>query len=355
MMTTTPFVVFGSPRGRTFWLSRYLSYRDWACDHEMSRYIRSLADIKSWFRQPCVGTVETAAAAFWRLLPENVRVVVVRRPVDEVMASLARLGIARPGLEERIKRHDMRLARIAHRVPGAMSVSYSDLSTEATCAAIFEHCLQLPHDHAWWTLASGTNLQINLPAMLRYEDAYAPQLRVAEAMCKRNILTGMRRRRALTASDGITIQEELYENAWPDAQALMAEHCVEVGEEPDNYTRKNVAMFQRLADVGAWQIITARSNGRMLGYLSAVIGPSLEFVEPVCTQLSLFVSRDARGLGLHIKLQEAAIQAARDKGMRQIIMRAGIRGAGKKLGVLYRRFGAQDNGQMFMLDLKEAA
>jgi len=79
MMTTTPFVVFGSPRGRTFWLSRYLSYRDWACDHEMSRYIRSLADIKSWFRQPCVGTVETAAAAFWRLLPENVRVEAVKR------------------------------------------------------------------------------------------------------------------------------------------------------------------------------------------------------------------------------------------------------------------------------------
>lgn len=350
---TTPFIIFALPRSRTYWLSRFLTYGEWTCDHEVARYVRGLDDIRSWLQQPYVGTVETAAAGFWRLLPSHVRVVVVRRPVAEVMASLARVGVAYDGLEARMRRQDMRLARIVKRMPGVLSVAYADLANEATCAAIFEHCLQRPHDHEWWARVSAVNLQINLPAMLRYAAAHEPQLRAATAVCRRRIISNLRRTwRKDEARDGVTIQEEPYELAWPGAQALMAEHCVEVGEASDNYLRKNIALFQRLADVGAWQIVTARINGRMLGYLSALIGPSLEHTDPICVQLSLFVAKDGRGLGLHSKLQAATIAAARTKGAREVFMRAGVRGAGKRLGVLYRRFGAEDDGQIFRLRLE---
>jgi GNAT superfamily N-acetyltransferase len=351
---TTPFIIFASPRSRTYWLSRFLSYGDWTCDHEVARYVRGLDDIRSWLQQPYVGTVETAAAAFWRLVPPGVRVVVVRRPVAEVIASLLRAGVAYDHLEA-MQRHDMRLTRIAQRVPGVLSVAYADLSNEATCAAVFEHCLQRPHDHNWWARVSAVNLQINLPAMMRYAVAHAPQLRAATAVCRRKIISDLRRTwRKDEARDGVTIQEEPYDVAWRDAEALMAEHCVEVGEASDNYLRKNVALFQRLSDVGAWQIMTARMNGRMLGYLSAVIGPSLEHTDPICAQLSLFVAKDGRGLNLHTKLQAATIEAARSKGVREVFMRAGTRGAGKRLGVLYRRFGAEDDGQTFRLRLEAA-
>jgi GNAT superfamily N-acetyltransferase len=350
-----PVVVFCSPRSRSYWMSRYLSYGGWSFDHDAARYVRSLDDVRSWLTQPYVGAVETAAAAFWRLLLSlrpDARIVVIRRPIAGIMESAAKIGI-KPSIkmERHLNRYDMKLAQIAQRWPGVMAVRYADLAYEDTCAAIFEHCLATSHDHAWWERVSAVNLQINLPAMFRYEAAHAAQLRAAEATCKRRMLADLRRGHRTYDDDGVVVREESYEEAWPDAESLMAEHCVEVGEPPDSYLSKNISLFQRLADIGAWQIITARMNGRMLGYLSSFIGPSLEFTEPVCTQLSLFVSKDARGLGLHTKLQRATIDAAKARGARQIVMRAGVRGAGPKLGALYRRFGAKETGQSYILEL----
>ena len=78
-----PFVVFGLPRSRTTWLSRFLTYADWVCGHDELRHMRSMDDISAWFSQPCTGTVETSGAASWRLLDTTApgaRVAIVRRP-----------------------------------------------------------------------------------------------------------------------------------------------------------------------------------------------------------------------------------------------------------------------------------
>ncbi len=91
------FVIFALPRSRTAWLSRFLSYGEWFCGHEELRHVRSLDDVRAWFSQGQIGTAETAGAPWWRLLERFAPyspVVIVRRPVDEVVDSLARI----PGL-----------------------------------------------------------------------------------------------------------------------------------------------------------------------------------------------------------------------------------------------------------------
>jgi GNAT superfamily N-acetyltransferase len=355
-----PFVIFTSSRSRSFWLSRFLSYDEWSCGHEEARHLRGLDDIRSWLAQPFTGTVETSAAPFWRLIPAlhpDARVVVVRRPPGEVVESLLRLGLPlnRAELERRMLRQDLKLSQIARRLPSVMVVSFSDLATEAACAAVFEHCLPHHHDHAWWERLAAVNLQINLPAMFRYEAAHSTQLRTVEYLCKRRILSDIRARRRSSNTGGVIIQEERYEDAWDDAQALMSEHLVEVGEVPNSHLAKNIPLFHRLADAGSWQIITARMNGRMVGYLSSIIGPSLETTDLICTQLSMFVTKDARGMGIHTKLQRASVEVARARGAKRVMMRAGTRGAGARLGILYRRFGAHETGTEYRLDLQEAA
>src|SRR5215472_6751131 len=84
------------PRSRSKWLSQFLGYGEWQCGHDELRHCRSLDDVRSWLSQPCTGTVETAAAPFWRLLramAPGVRIVTVHRPVAAVAASLRRGGM----------------------------------------------------------------------------------------------------------------------------------------------------------------------------------------------------------------------------------------------------------------------
>ena len=76
-----------------------------------------------------------------------------------------------------------------------------------------------------------------------------------------------------------------------------------------------------LEGFGALQITTARSNGRMFGYLLTVIGPALEFPDITsATNTFFYASREFPGLGM--KLQRASIEALRARGVTEVLMRA---------------------------------
>ena len=158
------------PRSRTKWLSQFLSYGPWQVGHDQIAHCRSLDDVTSWLSQPCTGTVETACAPFWRLLRPDARVVTLRRPVADVVASYARAGLVFENavmtrLMERVER---KLDQIEARVPGVLALTYDEIGTEAGCARIFEHCLGVAHDHAWWAACDAVNIQINMAHMLRH-------------------------------------------------------------------------------------------------------------------------------------------------------------------------------------------
>lgn len=186
-----PFVILALPRSRTFWLSSFLTYREWVCGHDELRHVRSFADIRSWLSQPCTGTCETAAAFYWRLIPEGVRIVVVRRPIEQSVNSMMRTmppGVFnREGMARYLTREDAKLAQIAKRRE-TLVVSFDDLKNEETCARVFEYCLPYPHDHEWWRLLSGMNLQINMLQFMRYTVAHRPQLDIVAAAAKHAIL-----------------------------------------------------------------------------------------------------------------------------------------------------------------------
>ena len=349
----TPFVVLALPRSRTFWLSRFLSHGAYQCGHEQARYVRGIDDIRSWLAQDFVGSCETAAAPWWRLIRAyrpDARIVVVRRHPDDVLASLDRVpGTAWSAdrLAKAIHRYDRALGRVA---PHALVVRYEDLDREETCAGLFEYCTGQTHDQDRWVEMTAQNLQCDLPALLRYARAHAPQLARAADLATRAV-RGASLAHPVAEEDGLVIQEETMATAWRDAEALMAAHCAAIGEAPETYKAKNWPLLQKMADAGAVQIMTARLNGRMLGYLSSIISPSLEAERmTVCTQLSLFASEDAKGLSLGARLQRASITRAWSKGVDKIFMKAGDRGSGPELGVLYRRFGAKEIGQLYCLE-----
>ena len=152
---------------------------------------------------------------------------------------------------------------------------------------------------------------------------------------------------------GMVIAEEPWPVFWRDGQALFREHVADVGgDRPGVPLDINTVLLDRLDQVGAAHIMTVRSNGRMFGYLCTVVGPSLENAGLlVGTMTAFYVSRDARGMGT--RLLRAALDSLRTRGVGEVIMRAGVRGAGPRLGALYRRLGAVPHGELFSLMLTE--
>jgi GNAT superfamily N-acetyltransferase len=357
---TAPFIIFGLGRCRTTWLSRYLTYGSYHCGHDEMRHIRSMADVRSWLAQDCTGTVETNAARWWRLirhLRPDIKMAVIRRPVAEVVDSYLRLDMRgvctfdRDRLTRELSRQDRALDRI-ERQPGVLSISFANLSHEATCARLFEHCLPHRHDHDHWFDLSGMNIQSDVPNTMRHYLHHQPQMLAAAKTCRRAF------RRTMGASlshgepdpDGVVIRRETLAAFERDGQALMAAHCLAVGEPEDQWRRKNWPMFQRWEDADSGDILTARVNGRMLGYLIHVVGQSAEDASVLtATQIPWFVSPDAKGLRLGWRLQQAAINVARARGVKEVYQRAGTRGDGPRLGVIYRRMGAEEFGTLYKL------
>lgn len=318
--------------------------------------MRGLDDVRSWLKQGFAGTVETAAAPFWQLLPPTVKIAVVRRPVADVIDSLMSLGVSfnRSKIEATVRKMDAKLAQIERRVPGVLSVNFADLADEATCARLFEYCLPFKHDHEWWARLSAVNLQVNFADIVRYQLANAVQISRAASICAQEIRSRLWSGSRPTINDGMTFQQEPFDKMWPDAQRLFAEHCAAVGEPSDEFTRKNIALLRKLDQVGALEIMTARCNGRMFGYLVTVLGPSLEAEDVnVAQQTTFYASPDAKGVGM--RLQRASIAALKARGGNwDVLQRAGVRGDGARLGIMYKRMGAEDVGTLSRISLRGA-
>ncbi len=312
-------------------------------------------DVKAWFTQECTGTAETAAAPWWRTLRHiapDTKVVLIRRPVAEVVESLIALpGVTfdREKLETTIAYHDRKLDQIAARTD-CLSVDYADLNTAETCRKVFEYCLPHDFDEAHWEAWKDQNVQCDMRAMMRYSSAYAPALDRFAQIARHRSLTAMQQRNPVV-SEGMTLQTEGFETWVSDAKHLFDDHLVLVGETPGEWEAKNIPLMKRIYENDAMQIMTARCNGRMFGYLMTLIAPSLTSESVTsATHTTFYASPDAPGLGL--KLQRAAIKALKDRGVDHVVMQAGTRGSGPRLSSMFRRLGAQDDGQMFRLQLK---
>ena len=347
-----PFLVYGLPRSRTYWLSRYLTVGEWQCGHDELRHCRSMDDVTSWLAQPCTGSVETAAAPFWRLA-KHLKTVTIRRPVDQVVESFMRLGfpVDREVFRRYMLQFDRKLDQIEQRVPNVLSVTFDDLRYEETCKKVFEFCLPYPHDPSWWNLMAPLNLQINMHHLVRYYAAHEAQLTKLAKIAKHQTIAQMNRDLvAVDQDDGLTIQEESLSSA-VEAKALFAEHCVLVGESPDSYDTKNWPLMHKLEELGAIQVMTARCNGRLFGYLMALISPSLESPDiQTAIHTTFFASPEFKGLGM--KLQRASVEALRAKGIDEVYFHAGPRGMGPRMGTVYRRLGAVEFGNLWKLELE---
>jgi hypothetical protein len=280
----------------------------------------------------------------------DIRTLVIRRPVPDVVASLARRGFDPAVTGPMMTALDRKLDQIEARVTGALSIGFDELVTEDGCARAFEHCLPYRHDPEWFALMAPKNLQLNLAVLARYMRASQQQLAKLIAVAKRQSLVNMGPRK-MVRRDDVTVQQESCEVWFRDGKRLFEEHSIQLGEAPDGYLRRNWRLMDAMDRGGGMQIVTARCNGRMVGYYVCYIAPATDDAARVSAMhISIFVSKDFAGLGL--RLQRASIAMLRDKGIDEVCFRAGILADGARMGAIYQRAGAEHIGQVYRLSLK---
>lgn len=157
-----PFVILGTPRSRTAWLAKFLSYGDVTCHHEPSVHFRSLADLSSLLRSPNTGASDSMMTLLWPeilFLAPNVKMVVVTRPMGEVLDSVKRMRVSVPLVRSLLARIVGAVEEIKRSGFDALFVDFCDLEKEDVCARLFEHTLGLPFDREWWLSWRDVNVQ----------------------------------------------------------------------------------------------------------------------------------------------------------------------------------------------------
>lgn len=351
-----PFLVMALPRSRTAWLSKFMSYGPWVCGHDQIRYFRSLEDVKSWLSQPFIGSAETLAPGYWRLInrfmPDG-RVLIIRRPVPEIVESVLKqgvIGIEPPKLLENMRKMDAKLDQAEQRLPNCISINFDELNDPEIARIAFEHCTGLPFNIEWYRYWNQINVQVSFDAVTRYVWSHLNQLHRLNLMAKHQMMVDLMTKPREPIRDGLEIAEETFDTSFGDAQGLAADHCMLLGEPPDEWTRNNIPLLQQMDAVGRLQILTARANGKMFGYLVSMLGETLDSSSArSATHTLFFASKEWPGAGL--RLQREAITRLKNKGFDEIIMRSGL-GVGARVETIYKRIGADFDGKIFKIKLE---
>jgi len=135
----------------------------------------------------------------------------------------------------------------------------------------------------------------------------------------------------------ITYQVERWDTAMcRDTRDLLRQHHDEVGEHGDTLGYDpDYDAARRMDQSGALHIVTAREDGRMIGYCVVDIGTSLEHRALLCaTQRMWFVHRDHRHGRVGWRLMTETIRHLKERGVRQFYPH-------HRVGCLTERVGAK--------------
>lgn len=146
------FYITGLPRSRTSWIANLLSTGHAICLHEPTRYARSVDAINRVVASAHdagyarVGICDSGLLLYLDLVPHDAKLVILRRPVEDVIDSTSNLYNF--DTSSFIRHLSVGLGSLQDRQEH-MVVDFSDLSQEDACRSVFEYCIP---DQMWCSL-----------------------------------------------------------------------------------------------------------------------------------------------------------------------------------------------------------
>jgi hypothetical protein len=125
------------------------------CFHNVSVALKKASDLDLIFDRQKFGIADTSLALIWPEVIEKLshaKIVVLRRPIDEVLYAMTLQGYDPRAVEGALRRIDFALDEIES-LSGVLKVKFDDLFKEPTAKRLFEFCLPYKFDPDWWAIA----------------------------------------------------------------------------------------------------------------------------------------------------------------------------------------------------------
>lgn len=191
----TNFIIHALPRSRTAWLSRFLTYKDHTCGHELAMTMRTPEDYKQYFSQPNTGSAETGAMQGWWLIEHarpGIKTVVINRDLNEIIEATLEINTGGVVQYDRslLHKHYSYGRRLLDKIStrsDVLTVEFNDLKKMETCQKIFEHCLPYEFDIKWWAGLKNKNIQVNLRELLKYYHTNLKEIQTFKHLCKQEL------------------------------------------------------------------------------------------------------------------------------------------------------------------------
>jgi L-amino acid N-acyltransferase YncA len=118
----------------------------------------------------------------------------------------------------------------------------------------------------------------------------------------------------------ITYTLEAWETYYRDCKNLWPEHYDEIAADKDRMPmRPDVATYRKLEAMGCLQIVVARDDGRMIGYVLSVIRPHMHYADVLCGYEDAYFLTKAHRRGMvGVKLLREAVEQMRRVGVRRV-------------------------------------
>lgn len=119
----------------------------------------------------------------------------------------------------------------------------------------------------------------------------------------------------ITAQTSVLIAEESFADTWKDIQPLLFTHWREITAHHDIPLSPDLPAYERMAAAGTLCIVTARRDGRLVGYAVFFVGPNPHYSTSVqAVQDIFYVDPSVRGARLGIRLIAASDAILRQRG-----------------------------------------
>ena len=144
----------------------------------------------------------------------------------------------------------------------------------------------------------------------------------------------------------IEYKEETFDQVIDEIKPLLEDHWEEIALNKEVIKlNPNYEMYEKLCNSGVMKIITARNDGKLIGYCICIIAYNLHYKDSLtATNDIFFISKDYRKGSTGVKLFIKNEEILKSYGVQRLIMNTKVH---QDVGAIFERLGYKQTERVF--------
>ena len=144
----------------------------------------------------------------------------------------------------------------------------------------------------------------------------------------------------------IDYKEETFDQVIDEIKPLLEDHWEEIALNKEVIKlNPNYEMYEKLCNSGVMRIVTARNDGKLIGYCICIIAYNLHYKDSLtATNDIFFISKDYRKGSTGVKLFIKNEEILKSYGVQRLIMNTKVH---QDVGAIFERLGYKQTERVF--------